>query len=189
MANHVASDTKEFFREYHLWVLLIVACALAAWVVAQRTGESLPGSKIDPFSGPLVIDASGCEINGPDGKSIKEAIREQNQTQGKAFIPKGATLNGDCFPAAKAARAAESNEKSPVTQPAGKSGRAHNCVTTGPNSPIVIGEKSVVVIDGKTYTPGQSTDCAPESNNISTHGANSPIVTGAGAQVTIKTER
>jgi hypothetical protein len=101
-------NQKEFFREYHLWVLLIVACALAAWIFAHRPGETLPGSKIDPFSGPLAIDSAGCEITGPDGKSIKEAIREQNQTQGKAFIPKGATLNGDCFPAAQAARAAES---------------------------------------------------------------------------------
>lgn len=107
MANHVASDSKGFFREYHLWGLLVVACALAAWIVAHQ-GDSLPGSKIDPFNSTLVIDASGCEITGPDGKSIKEAIREQNQTQGKAFIPKGATLNGDCFTAAKAARAAES---------------------------------------------------------------------------------
>ncbi|MFU4920766.1 hypothetical protein ACM7Z6_13380 [Pseudomonas aeruginosa] len=62
------------------------------------------------------------------------------------------------------------------------------CVTTGPNSPIVAGENTVVVIDGKSYEPGQSADCAPETNNISTHGANSPIVTGAGAQVIITTE-
>ncbi|MBJ2180053.1 hypothetical protein JC795_17825 [Pseudomonas veronii] len=108
MANHVTSDTKGFFREYRLWGLLVVACALAAWIVAHRPGDSLPGSKIDPFNGTLVLDASGCEITGPDGKSIKEAIREQNQTQGKAFIPEGATLNGDCFPAAKAARAVAS---------------------------------------------------------------------------------
>ncbi|KZN20461.1 MULTISPECIES: hypothetical protein [Pseudomonas] len=66
---------------------------------------------------------------------------------------------------------------------------AHNCVTTGPNSPIVVGANSVVVIDGKTYSSGQSTDCAPSSNNISTHGANSPIVTGAGSKVVIKTDQ
>jgi hypothetical protein len=66
---------------------------------------------------------------------------------------------------------------------------SHNCVTTGPNSPIVVGANSVVVINGKTYASGQGTDCAPSSINISTHGANSPIVTGAGSKVVIKTER
>ena len=59
-----------------------------------------------------------------------------------------------------------------------------NCSTTGPNSPIVSGENSVVVIDGKTYTAGQGAGCAPASSSISTYGVSSPIVTGAGAKVT-----
>lgn len=108
MAKHVVSDPKGFFREYHLWVLLVIGCALAAWIVGHKQSEAVPGSNIDPFSGVLMIDALGCDITGPDGKSIKEAIREQNLTQGKALIPEGTRLNGDCFPAAKAARVAES---------------------------------------------------------------------------------
>lgn len=81
-----------------------------------------------------------------------------------------------------------SAEKAPVQQ-AAKSAEAHNCATTGPNSPIVTGENSVVVINGKTYAPGQSSDCAPGSTNVSTHGVGSPIVTGAGAKVIIHTDR
>lgn len=63
------------------------------------------------------------------------------------------------------------------------------CVTTGPNSPIVTGSNSEVVINGKVYAPGQSADCPPESNSISTHGANSPIIIGAGSKVIIHTDR
>jgi hypothetical protein len=65
---------------------------------------------------------------------------------------------------------------------------ADNCVTSGPNSPIVVGQNSVVVIDGKTYKQGQSSDCPPASGELETQGVNSPIVTGAGAQVTITTD-
>lgn len=100
MANHAVSNTKEFFREYHLWMLLIMGCALAVWIVGHKQNEVVSGSNIDPFSGPLVIDAPGCEINGPDGKSIKADIRGSARFR----IPKGSTLNSDCFPAAKAAR-------------------------------------------------------------------------------------
>lgn len=67
--------------------------------------------------------------------------------------------------------------------------RGHNCVTTGANSPIVTGSNSAVVIDGKTYAPGQSSDCEPASTSLSTHGANSPIITGSGSKVIINTER
>ncbi|EMO9521352.1 TPA: hypothetical protein ACXI4C_004252 [Pseudomonas aeruginosa] len=81
-----------------------------------------------------------------------------------------------------------SAEKSPAQQ-AAKSAEAHNCTTTGPNSPIVTGENSVVVINGKTYAPGQNADCVPGATKISTHGAGSPIVTGAGARVTSTVER
>lgn len=74
-------------------------------------------------------------------------------------------------------------------QHAAKSAQAHNCTTTGPNSPIVTGENSVVVISGKTYASGQNADCVPGSATISTHGAGSPIVTGAGAKVTSTVDR
>lgn len=82
-----------------------------------------------------------------------------------------------------------SNEKAPTAQLVGKSSGAHNCVTTGPNSPIVTGENSLVVIDNKTYPQGQSVDCEPESTIISTHGVGSPIVTGAGSKVIIHVEK
>ncbi|MEC4242241.1 MULTISPECIES: hypothetical protein [Pseudomonas] len=65
----------------------------------------------------------------------------------------------------------------------------NNCKTTGPNSPIVTGEHSVVVVNGKTYAPGQNANCVPGTYKISTHGAGSPIVTGAGARVTSTVER
>ncbi|HGM4435011.1 TPA: hypothetical protein ACKPIN_003512 [Pseudomonas aeruginosa] len=81
-----------------------------------------------------------------------------------------------------------SADKVPAQQ-AAKSAQAHNCTTTGPNSPIITGENSVVVINGKTYAPGQNADCVPGSTTISTHGAGSPIVTGAGAKVTSTVER
>lgn len=63
------------------------------------------------------------------------------------------------------------------------------CVTTGPNSPIVTGSNSEVVINGKVYAPGQSANCPPESGSISTHGANSPIIMGAGSKVIIHSDR
>jgi len=94
------SDTKDFFREYHLWVLLVIGCVIAAWIIGHKQEEGTPGSNIDPFSGPLVIDAPGCAITGPDGRSIKDDIRGSAQL----VIPKGTGFNSDCFPAAKAAR-------------------------------------------------------------------------------------
>lgn len=82
-----------------------------------------------------------------------------------------------------------SAEKSSATQAAAKSDKTQNCTTTGPNSPIVTGENSVVIINGKTHAPGQNADCASSSTNISTHGAGSPIVTGAGSKVTIHVDQ
>lgn len=79
---------------------LVAGVALGAFFI--RPVEK-PSSSIDPFSGPMVIDAPGCEINGPDGRSIKDVIRGAAQL----VIPKGTTFNADCFPAAKAAREAE----------------------------------------------------------------------------------
>lgn len=83
----------------------------------------------------------------------------------------------------------EASAEKALAQQAAKSAEAHNCTTTGPNSPIVTGENSVVVINGKTHTPGQSSGCAPGSTNVSTHGVGSPIVTGANAKVIIHTDR
>lgn len=81
-------------------------------------------------------------------------------------------------------QAAESGEAASTAPASG-----HNCVTTGPDSPIVTGANSAVVIDGKTYAPGQSANCKPESTHLSTHGVNSPIITGKGSTVIIHTER
>lgn len=83
-----------------------------------------------------------------------------------------------------------SKEIPPTAQATGQSaGAVSNCVTNGANSPIVTGKNSVVVVNGKTYTAGQITDCAPASESMSTHGSGSPIVTGAGAKVTSTVER
>jgi hypothetical protein len=107
MANQNKLEIKRLYRERQVWALLAVACGLAAWVVVHNQSDSVPSSKIDPFSGPLVIDAPGCEISGPDGKSIKDDIRGVAQL----VIPKGTSFNGDCFPAAKAAREADYHNK------------------------------------------------------------------------------
>lgn len=107
MAIEKLTNIKSLYRERQVWALLAIACGLAVWVVAHNQSDSVPGSKIDPFSGPLVIDAPGCEINGPDGKSIKDDIRGAAQLT----LPKGTSFNGDCFPAAKAAREADSNSR------------------------------------------------------------------------------
>ncbi|WP_054090090.1 hypothetical protein [Pseudomonas syringae group genomosp. 3] len=108
----VVSDTKEFFREYHLWVLLVIGCALATWIVSHKQDEAYPGSNIDPFSGPLVPDAPGCVITGPDGRAIKTDMRNS----AKFFMPEGSRLNSDCFPAAKAAREADSKKDTPESR-------------------------------------------------------------------------
>lgn len=75
------------------------------------------------------------------------------------------------------------------TAQAAPTASAPNCVTTGPHSPIVTGTDSVVVVNGKTFTPEQATNCEPASQGIATHGAGSPIVTGAGAKVIITVDR
>ncbi|MBI6599317.1 hypothetical protein [Pseudomonas sp. S4_EA_1b] len=77
------------------------------------------------------------------------------------------------------------SEKVSAVKAATGASNTHNCVTTGPNSPIVVGNSSVVIIDGKSYPPGQSADCAPGSSNITTYGANSPIITSNRGQVII----
>ncbi|HFE9059109.1 TPA: hypothetical protein ACGASF_006721, partial [Pseudomonas aeruginosa] len=64
-----------------------------------------------------------------------------------------------------------SEEKAPALKATVSPTSAQNCTTTGPDSPIVVGENSVVVIDGKTYSAGQSADCMSGSGNLSTHGA------------------
>ncbi|HBO8747615.1 TPA: hypothetical protein L5C20_006708 [Pseudomonas aeruginosa] len=85
--------------------------------------------------------------------------------------------------------ASEENATATASQATVSPASAQNCTTTGPDSPIVVGENSVVVVDGKTFSAGQSADCMPGSGDLSTHGANSPIVTGSGAKVIIRTDR
>jgi hypothetical protein len=79
-----------------------VTIVLTASVLVKNLQHPSPASSnasIDQFSGPLVLDADGCEIFDEAGNSLKEAIRE------KGIVPKGALLNPNCFPVAKAARA------------------------------------------------------------------------------------
>lgn len=88
------------FTNGWVWVGLLAI----ALVMIRSHEEASPSSKIDPFNGSLVVDAPGCEITGPDGNSLKGDIRGKVQV----IIPKGSTLNSDCFPAAEAGRASES---------------------------------------------------------------------------------
>ncbi|WP_156320526.1 hypothetical protein [Pseudomonas lini] len=86
----------------NVWVWVgLLAIAL---VMIRSHGETSPSSKIGPFNGSLLVDSPGCEITGPDGDSLKNDLRGKVQV----IIPKGSTLNSDCFPAAKAVRASES---------------------------------------------------------------------------------
>jgi len=101
---------KDWMRVKFFYLPFPVAAALSVAVfgglvlnAALNRDSAQPSSSIDPFSGPLVIDAPGCEISGPDGRSIKDDIRGAAQL----VIPKGTSFNGDCFPAAKAAREAD----------------------------------------------------------------------------------
>lgn len=109
MAEKENPTIKDWMQVKFFYLPFPVAAALSIAVVgglllnAVLNPQSvLPSSKIDPFSGPLVIDAPGCEITGPNGKSIKDDIRGVAQP----VIPQGTRLNGDCFPDAKAARTA-----------------------------------------------------------------------------------
>jgi hypothetical protein len=100
---------------YIAMVATLAMVGLVMWVALERKGDApskpkgVPSSNIDPFSGPLVIDAPGCEIKGLDGKSIKDSLR----ISGQLTIPKGTSFNGDCFPAAKAAREADAKSRWP----------------------------------------------------------------------------
>lgn len=97
-------QVKYFYLPFPVAVALSIAVLGGLVLSAALNGDSeKPSSRIDPFSGPLVIDAPGCEISGPDGMSIKDGIRGSAQL----VLPKGTSFNGDCFPAAKAAREAE----------------------------------------------------------------------------------
>ncbi|WGO96450.1 hypothetical protein QCD61_28215 (plasmid) [Pseudomonas viciae] len=100
------TKTKGFFREYHVWGLLLGAFALAAWIVTNKQ-DSSPTFKTDPVSGSLDLYAKDCLITGPGGQSIKEDLLVQLQTRGKMMIPQGSLVTGDCFPTAKAAISAE----------------------------------------------------------------------------------
>jgi hypothetical protein len=100
MGNRLVSDITGFFREYALFVSAVIICAVVAWFQFHRQGDTSQYSKIDPFSGVLVVDAPGCKITGPDGKSLKDELRGKD----RAVIPQGSTLNGSCFPATEAAR-------------------------------------------------------------------------------------
>lgn len=135
------------------------------------------------FDRTIIADAPGCEIRSPQGELMNQIFK--NAPPGKVTIQKGTTFSIDCFPIHDSEKSATVEQQSKKSE----SGKERNCATTGPNSPIVTGENSVVVVNGKTYAPGQSADCAPASTNISTDGAGSPIVTGAGSKVTISVEK
>lgn len=106
---HQRAETRKFRKKILQFFAVGAALSLAMFLVLTYiNSETLPSSKVDPLSGKMDIEAPGCVITGPDGKSLKEAISEQIKAGGKIFIPQGSTLNSDCFPDAKAARAADS---------------------------------------------------------------------------------
>ena len=93
-------DLKDFITGIFSNVWTWVVIAAIALVMLRSPSETTETSNIDPFSGPLVVNAPGCVIKGPDGKSLENEFRDNKQV----LIPEGSTLNSDCFPAAKAAR-------------------------------------------------------------------------------------
>jgi hypothetical protein len=82
-----------------LYVCGVAVLMTFCMIVWKFNTAELHYSNIDPFSGPLVVDAPGCEMIGPDGKPLAAEFA------GKAtiLIPAGTKFNGDCFPVAKAA--------------------------------------------------------------------------------------
>ena len=65
----------------------------------QTSSQTTESFRVDPFSGPLVLEAEGCEVFDKAGNSLKEAVLA------KGVLPQGARLNPNCFPEAKAAGA------------------------------------------------------------------------------------
>lgn len=94
-------QVKFFYLPYPVAAALSIAVLGGLVLNATPNRDSAqPSSHIDPFSGPLVINAPGCEISGPDGSLIKDVILGATQL----VIAKGTSFNGECFPAAKAAK-------------------------------------------------------------------------------------
>lgn len=154
--------------------------AVLALVCLNTSAASLPAATPTVDLATIRLDCAAAEAGVALSKKALQDLDRQGWDTAKlcALAYKGDATVADLEN--------EMAQSVPVTT--GAAG-GHNCVTTGSNSPIVVGENSAVVINGKIYAPGQSADCAPSSNNISTHGANSPIVTGAGSKVIIHTEQ
>lgn len=77
-------------------VLALVLVAIV-WVSIMRAQQRNHYVTTDPFSRLLVVSAPGCEVNGPDGKSLKDEIRSKAMGE-KMLFPEGTTFTGDCFP-------------------------------------------------------------------------------------------
>lgn len=81
-------------------VLALVLVAIV-WVsimrAQQRNHYVTTDPTTDPFSRILVVSAPGCEVNGPDGKSLKDEIRSKAMGE-KMLFPEGTSFTSDCFP-------------------------------------------------------------------------------------------
>lgn len=74
--------------------LVLVAIVCVSIMRAQHSNHYVT---TDPFSRPLVVGAPGCEVNGPDGNSLKDVIRSKAMGE-KMLFPEGTTFTSDCFP-------------------------------------------------------------------------------------------
>lgn len=77
-------------------VLALVLVAIV-WVSIMRAQQRNHYVTTDPFSRILVVSAPGCEVNGPDGKSLKDEIRSKTMGE-KMLFPEGTTFTSECFP-------------------------------------------------------------------------------------------
>ncbi|WP_152972368.1 hypothetical protein [Pseudomonas sp. RIT-PI-o] len=77
-------------------VLALVLVAIV-WVSIIRAQQRNHYVTTDPFSRLLVVSAPGCEVNGPDGKSLRDEISSKAMGE-KMLFPEGTTFTGDCFP-------------------------------------------------------------------------------------------
>lgn len=75
---------------YICGVVVLMTLCLIVWKFSTAKPHY---SNIDPFSGPLVVEAPGCEITGPDGKSLVAGLADKETL----IIPAGTRFNGDCF--------------------------------------------------------------------------------------------
>ncbi|MGG5276276.1 hypothetical protein [Pseudomonas syringae pv. coryli] len=103
MSIRIKRDSPSPYHKKHLgWafkltlllVLSFIVLFSAIFIMKALQYEKSSSNK-GPFGGRLIIDAPGCVITGPDGKSLKDKFVPG---QSKVLIPEGTTFNSYCFP-------------------------------------------------------------------------------------------